>query len=128
MPERWGDDMVLKINNVDIVPYIAFGGVKWQRNDVDDPDTGRDMSGRMHRGRVATKIRLDITCHIMNGSDLNTILNLIYPEYVAVEYDDPMYGRRTATMYSNNNPATYCMLKPDGTEYWTDITFPLVEV
>ena len=33
----------------------------------------------------------------------------------------------TKTMYSNNNPASYLMRKPDGTEYWEGITFPLIE-
>lgn len=30
--------MVLKIDGTDIVPYIAYGGVKWQRSDVDSED------------------------------------------------------------------------------------------
>ena len=76
--------MTLTINGIDITDYIAYNGLKWQRNDVDDPDTGRDMSGTMHRGRVATKIRLDITCRPLFTNEIRTILNLIYPEYVEV--------------------------------------------
>jgi hypothetical protein len=82
----------------------------------------------MHRGRVSTKIRLDITCHPLKANELAIVLNLISPEYIYVRYDDPMYGNVTKHMYSNNNPASYCILKPDGTEYWSDITFPLIEV
>ena len=119
--------MVLKINGTNIVPYIAYGGVKWQRNDIDGPDAGRTMDGVMHRERVGTKIRLDITCKPLLSNELMTVLNLIYPEYVSVEYDDPMYGRVTKQMYSNNNPASYLIKKPNGREYWSGITFPLVE-
>lgn len=119
--------MTLTIDGVDITPYIAYGGLKWQRNDVDDPDTGRDMSGIMHRGRVATKIRLDVTCRLLTAAELSTVLNLIYPEYVTVTYDDPMLGRVTKTMYANNNPAVYQLHKNDGTEWWSGVTFPLVE-
>lgn len=113
---------------VDITDYIAYGGLKWSRNDVDSPDTGRTLDGIMHRGRVSTKIRLDITCHPLKANELAIVLNLISPEYIYVRYDDPMYGKVTKHMYSNNNPASYCILKPDGTEYWSDITFPLIEV
>ena len=85
------------------------------------------MDGLMHRERVGTKIRLDITCKPLLSNELMTVLNLIYPEYVTVEYDDPMYGRVTKQMYSNNNPASYLIKKRNGREYWSGITFPLVE-
>lgn len=119
--------MVLSINNVDITPYIAFKGVKWQRNDIEAPNTGRTMDGTMMRGRVSSKIRLDITCRPLTASELSIVLNLIYPQFVEVRYTDPMYGIRYATMYSNNNPASYLIRKPDGKEYWDGITFPLIE-
>ena len=35
-----------------VTGFIAYNGLKWQRSDVDDPDTGRDMSGTMHRGKI----------------------------------------------------------------------------
>lgn len=119
--------MTLTVNGVDIIPYIAYQGVKWQRSDIDAADSGRTMDALMHRGRVATKIRLDITCRPLTGAEAQIVLNAILPEYVTVYYSDPMYGNVTKTMYSNNNPATYCILRKDGTEYWSGITFPLIE-
>lgn len=119
--------MTLTVNGVDMTPYIAYGGLKWQRNDIDSPATGRSLDGLMHRGRVTTKIRLDITCRLLTASELQLVLNTIYPEYVTVTYDDPMYGRVTKTMYSNNNPASYQIKKPNGIEYWSGVTFPLIE-
>lgn len=112
---------------VDMIPYIAFGGIKWQRYDIDSPNTGRTLDGLMHRGRVATKIRLDITCRPLTASELSIVLNAILPEYVTVTYTDPMLGSVTKTMYSNNNPASYLIKHPDGTEFWDGISFPLVE-
>lgn len=119
--------MTLTVNNVDIIPYIARGGIKWQRSDIDSPDTGRTLDGLMHRGRIATKIRMDITCRPLTASELSIVLNAIYPEYVTVRYDDPMQGAVTKTMYSNNNPASFLIIQENGTEMWTDITFPLIE-
>ena len=41
--------MVLKIDGTDIVPYIAYGGVKWQRSDVDGEGAGRMLDGTLER-------------------------------------------------------------------------------
>lgn len=119
--------MTLMIDGVDMTPYIAYGGLKWSRNDIEAPNTGRAMNGLMYRGRVSTKIRLDITCRLLTAEELRTVLATILPEFVSVTYDDPMYGRVTKTMYSNNNPASYQIKKPSGTEYWSGVTFPLIE-
>lgn len=120
--------MTLTVNGIDITPYIAFRGLKWQRNDVDGWDAGRAMDGVMYRQRIGTKIRLDITCRPMKTSEISVVLNAIQPEYVTVTYDDPLYGNnRTATFYSNNNPASFLIKKDNGDEYWDSVSFPLVE-
>lgn len=120
--------MVLTINGVDITPYIAFQGVKWERSDVDGEGAGRTLDGNLRRDRVATKIRLDITCRPLKTQEASTVLSAIMPEWVTVQYTDPQAGTvLTKTMYANNNPASYCILRADGTEYWYGITFPLIE-
>lgn len=119
--------MTLKINGVDFTPFIAYRGLKWQRADV-DKDSGRTLDGKLRRNRVATKIRLDVTCRPLKGDETSQILTAIMPVWVTVEYFDPQLGAvTTKTMYSNNNPASYLMLKPDGTEWWDGVTFPLIE-
>lgn len=119
--------MMLKINGVDFMPFIAKQGVKWQRNDIDAPNSGRTMDGMMQRGRVATKIRLDITCRPLRAEEARLVLNTILPEYVSVDYYDPMSGERYGvTMYSNNNPASFLIEKPED-DWWSGITFPLIE-
>lgn len=120
--------MVLTVNGVDMVPYIFKKGVKWQRSDIDSSNAGRTMDAVMHRGRVATKIRLDVTCRPLTLAESQIVLNAILPEYVTVTYTDPMAGGTlTKTMYSNNNPATFLVQQRDGTEWWDGIEFPLIE-
>lgn len=120
--------MVLTIGDVNIVPYIAFGGLKWQRTDVDGEGAGRDLSGDLHRNRVATKRRLDVTCRPLNTEEVRKVLTAIMPEFVEVSYTDPQEGRVvTKTMYSNNNPATFALKRKNGDELWGGITFPLIE-
>lgn len=118
--------MMLKINGVDFMPFIAKRGVKWQRNDIDASNSGRTMDGQMQRGRVATKIRLDITCRPLTATEAMTVLKTILPEFVTVDYYDPMSGfRYNVSMYSNNNPASFLIEKDD--DWWDGITFPLIE-
>lgn len=133
-------DTGIKIDGTDITNLIAHGGVQWSRNDIDGPNSGRTMSGLLIRDRVATKIRLDITCRPLELSELRMLLNLIYPEFVTVTYDDPMLGTVAKTMYANNHSAQFLMRKyrkkpeylwyypdPQAKEYWNNISFPLVE-
>lgn len=118
----------LKINGVDFTPFIAKGGLKWQRNDIDAPNSGRTMDGEMQRGKVTTKIRLDVTCRPLDAEETMRVLKSLLPEYVSVDYYDPMYGERTSvTMYANNNPATFLLARDDGNDLWGGITFPLIE-
>lgn len=69
--------MVLKIDGTDIVPYIAYGGVKWQRSDVDGEGAGRMLDGTLERNRMATKIRLDVTCRPLKSAEASIVLSAI---------------------------------------------------
>lgn len=120
--------MTLTVNGVDMTPYAAYRGVKWQRSDMDAPGSGRGLDGTLLRNRVATKIRLDVTCRPLTSKEASLVLTVILPEWVEVTYTDPQLGMDvTKTMYSNNNPASFLMQKPNGEEYWDGITFPLIE-
>lgn len=113
---------------VDITPYIAFKGVKWQRADIDAEDAGRGVDGYMYRNRIGTKYRLDITCKPLKQSETQVILPLIKPQFVKVKYTDPELGERTDVwMYSNNIPASVEILSRTGVPLWSGITFPLIE-
>lgn len=116
--------MKLTINGVDILPYVMQSGYKWQRQDVDGEEAGRTMDATMHRDRVATKDRLDISCIPLTSEEARKVLNAIYPEFVTVTYTSPREGEVTRQMYSNNNPAVYC---DTVTDMWTGISFPLIE-
>lgn len=125
--------MTIEIKNasnqwVNISGYIAYQGVKRSRNDVDGPEAGRTLDAVMHRARVSTKMRYDITCRPLKTSELNTIETLIMPEYISVRITDPYYGTVVKQMYSNNTSAGFCIRKKDGTEWWNGVTFPLIEV
>ena len=115
------------VNNVNMLPFIQEDGIKWTRFDVEAPDTGRTLDGVMHRGRVAVKIRLDVTCRPLTSEEAQTVLTAIAPEFVTVRYVDPMQGSVVKTMYSNNIPALCATVYDDGSARWEGLEFPLIE-
>lgn len=125
--------MVFEIKNsngtfVDITPYIAFGGIKWSRNDVDGANAGRMQDGTMQRDRISTKYRWDVTCRPLSAVEQSTILQLIQPEYITVRYTDPLNNIVSEDeYYSNNFPSTYLIKHTNGTEYWTGLAFPVIQ-
>lgn len=120
--------MTFTVDGVNLLPYLASEGIKWQRSDLDSPDAGRTLDGIMHRARITTKITLEITCRPLTTAETKIVLEAIYPEFVTVVYDDPQAGTTvTKTMYSNNNPATFAQQQTNGTYLWKGISFPLIE-
>lgn len=120
--------MVLEVNGVNMVPYIAYGGLQWQRADVDGEGAGRVLSGRMIRDRKAIKIRWDVTCRPLTSVEQSVVLTAIEPEYVNVRYTDPVSNKiKSSRFYSNNIPSSYAMKDRSGVEWWTGLTFPLIQ-
>ena len=119
--------MQIMIDGTDITGYIKFQGLKWARNDVDGPTAGRNMAGNMIRDRVGTKMRMDISCRPLKDAEHKMLMQLLMPEFISVYYDDPVYGTGTKVMYANNHDSEYCIKKPNGEEYWHNVSFPLIE-
>lgn len=109
--------MTVKINGVDITDYIAFRGFKWTRNDVDSPDTGRMLDGNMERTRVATKVRLDVTCRPLLLSEASDLLSAIMP--VLSRYSTQI-RRRAAQLQKRCIPTT--TLRPSASRSRTGVS------
>lgn len=114
---------------VPIEDLIGFGGVRYTRNDIDGPNSGRATDGHMIRDRVATKGKWEVS---LTGAILSTdaqkVLNLVMPEMFYIKTDLPTGAMSIYHVYTNNIPVQFCMLRPDGTEYYSGITIPIVEV
>lgn len=113
---------------VDITPFIAWQGLTFSRNDVDAPDAGRDMSGLMHRGRVAVKEKMNVQTVQLTRAQSSMIQSLLYPETIQVRVTP--YPRTNAAqvmnMYSNNVKTTYVIHRENG-EDLQSLSFPLIE-
>lgn len=118
------------VDGFNLLPYIAEGGIKWSREDLDAKGSGRsNLTGLMYRSRVATKTRVDITFKdSMTQRDVMAVQNALYPEYVIVETDmHPRSGAFKAEMYSNSVPITTSYICDDGTVIYNQFSSPLIE-
>ena len=112
----------------DITPWIGFQGLTFSRNDVDSSNAGRDMSGYMHRGRVAVKEKMNVQTIQLTRAQSSKLQSLLYPATISVRVNP--YPRTNAShvmsMYSNNVKITYTIHCVNGDDL-ESLTFPLIE-
>lgn len=112
----------------DITPWIAWQGLTFSRNDVDAPNAGRDMSGYMHRGRVASKEKINIQTVQLTRAQSSKLQTLLFPETIMVRVTPypRTNGMQVLYMYSNNVKTTYVIHRESG-EDLQSLSFPLIE-
>lgn len=112
----------------DITPWIAWQGLTFSRNDIDSPQAGRDMAGYLHRGRVASKEKMNVQTIQLTRAQSSKLQTLLYPETIMVRVTP--YPRTNAAqilnMYSNNVKTTYVIHRENG-EDLQSLSFPLIE-
>lgn len=115
------------IGSLNITSWIADSGFKWERNDIDAPDSGRDMNGTMRRKIIARKDKMQITCRSITSAQLQQLFNAITNTTVSVTYTVPGSGSRTSTFYNSKKSAG--VVQDIGSEIIYDgVSFDLIEV
>ena len=115
-------------NWVDITSVIAFQGITFGFYAVEAPDAGRTLDGKMHRGLVAIKEKMEIKTVPLTKSKVASIYALLTPETFNVRVT-PYPGTnaaKTFEMYSNNFKTNYTIHRAN--DDIQSISFPLVEV
>lgn len=118
----------LIIAGTDFSSYVNGDGYKWERNDIDAPNSGRDMNGTMRRRVIARKDKLMVTCRSLKSSQLSTLVNALSSGYVQVTYTVPgQSATRTGTFYNSKKSAG--IVQDIGTEkLYSGVSFDLIEV
>ena len=121
--------MVFEIDGTDITPYIHFEGLKYTTFDLDSGETTRTLDGNLRRSRIATKVRWDVPCKLLRTREVETLMQLLKPEWVQLRASDPVFGLRVGTFYSNNNSISMKITSKtsEEDELWEGLTFPLIE-
>ena len=118
--------MTFTVGATDLMPYIADGGIQWQRSDVDGPNAGTALNGDVIRDVRAQKYQWKISCMPLTAASLSTVLTAINPEYVTLTYTDPLTNSVvSAPAYINTASITFKRALYNGTEYFTGLSFPV---
>ena len=117
----------LIIGGTDFSSYVATGGYAWERNDIDAPNSGRDLMGNMRRRVIARKDKLQITCRPLTPTQLDTLTEKLTSGTVSVTYTVPGSGNRTSTFYNSQKSAGIIQDLGSVMTY-QDVKFNLIEV
>lgn len=115
------------IGSLDITGWIANNGFKWERNDIDAPDSGRDAGGVMHRRIIARKDKMQIECRSLTSSQLTQLFNALSATTMNVTYMVPGDVSRTATFY-NSKKSAGVVQDLGNTIIYSGVNFDLIEV
>lgn len=118
----------LKINGIEIANLIKVDGFEWQRNDLDGSGAGRSVTGKAIRDLIASKIRLDCTCRELTSAERAAMEYILFgSEFLTVTCDDAIFRGSARTMYCSSMSSGFSRRKQNGTEYWKNAKFVLVE-
>lgn len=120
---------IMKIGSLDITKLIADGGFSWERNDIDAPNSGRDMNGTMRRAIITTKDKIAVTCrNKITEAQLSQLVGALAPAEISVTYYCPGdAGVITRTFYGSKVSAGVVQHR-DGAPVFDGIKFNLIEV
>lgn len=121
----------LYVNGVDFMHMIEEKGLKFSYNDIDAPDSGRTLDAVMHRGKVATKCKIEIKFWPLTLKEVSTVLRALEPQYVSVSTNvDPRAGGNAQyTMYNSTRLAVaFTFDEKEQKSVWDDISCTLIEV
>ena len=117
----------LTIAGTDFADCVAADGYEWERNEIDAPNSGRDMNGTMRRRVVARKDKLQVKCRPLSQSKLSALWSALTSATVSVTYTVPGQSTRTATFY-NSKKSVGIQMDLGSEILYTGATFDLIEV
>lgn len=120
--------MRFEINGADFTPYLARGGLKFQRFKISTQDSGRDtQDAQMYLTVMAAKHKITATFKPLTAEQAAEVFALLGSTWVEVTFESPFVGSEySCQMYSDDLPATFLMER-DGVAYYTGIEAQLIE-
>ena len=100
-------------------------------SDLDTKETGRSISGDLHRDVIGTNFRtIELEWKTMTREDLKKLLNAISKTNFMVTYYDPIQDAMVKkTMYASDRKVDmYNFIIDNGKPLWVNITVSLIQV
>ena len=116
------------IGNTNIIQYILEDGLTFQTFDIDAPDAGRTLDGKMHRARVATKTKIIVRCRPLTAAQLASIQALMTNQTFSVKYYTPAGAGMTKTMYKGDESYDVHLLVDSTAGEYRNYEVHLIEV
>lgn len=113
------------IRSVDDVSVPCPSGYQWSENDVSASDAGRTEDTKMHKMRLGTCVKLQLSWQNITTEKASRILAAFAPQYISVCYLDPHAGGyRTKEFYVGDRSAPLYNAKLG---VWSGLSFNIIE-
>ena len=116
------------IGSTNIISYILEDGLTFEYFDIDAPDAGRTLDGKMHRARVAQKVKITVRCRPLTAAQLSSIQNLMTGQTFTVRYYNPAGTQVSKTMYKGDERYDAHLIVDSTTGEYHNYEFHLIEV
>ena len=113
------------IRSVDGKPVPPPSKYVWGLSDVSAEDAGRTEDMKMHKNRIGQAVTIQLIWRYVSTAVASQVLKAFNPEYVDVEYIDPLEGgtkKRNFYVGDRNAPMYNCEL-----DLWEEISFTIIQ-
>lgn len=117
-------DTLIRVNGVDMPNPSKM---QWSLQDVSIGDSGRDDSGKMFKGRVAQKRKLELSWNAVTPDVASTILSAFNPEYIDVRYFDPLTNSWQVKNFYVGDRSAPVKIWAVGQKLYETISFDIIE-
>ena len=120
--------MRFDVDGVDLAPYIAKGGAKFERFACSTKDSGRDtQTAEMHLTVLAKKHKITLTMKPMTAEESAEVYAALEPTWMNVTFTSPYTGSEySCQMYGGDEPATHLMER-NGQDFFEGMEIQLIE-
>lgn len=116
--------MANPIKSVDGITVPCPSKYQWLLEDISKSDAGRTEDGTMDKGRIGQVVGIELEWRYIDTATVSEILNRFNPEYIFVNYLDPMIGGfTTKEFYVGNRSAPMYNAELD---LWENVSFKII--
>lgn len=113
------------IKSVDGKSVPCPSSYQWKLEDTSKADAGRTEDGKMHKNRIGQVVGIELSWQNITTAKASQILKAFNPEYITVNYLDPMAGGyKTLEFYVGNRSAPLCNAKKG---LWSNVSFNIID-
>lgn len=112
---------------VDGVVMPAPSKDEWSIQDVSIGESGRDDTGYMYKGRVTSKVKLVLEWAGKDPVTAQSILGAFQPEYISVNYFDPLVGDYTTKTFYTGDRSAKVKIWSENSKIFETVSFDIIE-